>query len=151
MRACELEGKEIDPTEEDPFEEELAAAAYAIRCGFHAAHGLSPGELAFGRSMLLPVEAPAGWEELKQRKQKAVAKPSQRESSKRAPRACKAGDWITILKPGALRKLAAPRVGPCKVAKHHSNGTLSYEKEPFTPERVSIRRCKPYEWRHPPE
>ena len=77
LRACELEGKEIDPTEEDPFEEELAAAAYAIRCGFHATHGHSPGELVFGRNMFLPVEAPVDWEELKQRKQKAIAKPSQ--------------------------------------------------------------------------
>ena len=101
--------------------------------------------------MLLPVEAPAGWEELKQRKQKAIAKPSQRENSKRTPHTYKAGDWITILKPGTLRKLTVPRMGPYKVIKHHSNGTLSYEKEPFTPERVNIRRCMPYEWKHPPE
>ena len=87
------------------------------------------------------------WEELKQRKQKARAKPSQREDSKRAPHACKAGGWAAALKPGALRKLAVPRVGPCKVAKHHSNGTLSCKKEPFAPERASIRRCKPYAWK----
>ena len=146
MGAFELEGREAGPAEEDPFEERLAA-----RRGSHAARGHSPGELAFERSMLLPAEAPVGWEQLKQRKQKAIAKLSQRENSKRAHHACKAGGWATALKPGALGKLAVPRVGPCKVAKHHSNGTLSYEKEPFTPERASARRCKPHEWKHPPE
>ena len=92
-----------------------------------------------------------GWEQLKQRKQKAIAKSSQRESSKRAPRTCKAGGWATTLKPGALRKLAVPRAGPHEVAKRRSNGTLPYEKEPFAPGRASIRRRKPYAWKHPPE
>ena len=123
LRTCELEDKEIDPTEEDPFEEELAAAAYAIRCGFHAAHGHSPGELAFGRNMFLPVEAPVDWEELKQRKQKAIAKSNQRENSKRTPHAYKAGGL-----PRALRKLAAPRAGLRKAAKRRSSG-----KEPLAP------------------
>ena len=62
LRAFELDDKEIDPNEEDPFEEYLSNAAYAARSSFHAAHGHSPGELAFGRSMLLPVNAPVNWD-----------------------------------------------------------------------------------------
>ena len=151
LRTFELEEKEIDPDEADPFEECLTAAACAIRCGFHATHGHSPGELVFGRNMFLPVEAPVDWEALKERKQKAIAKSNKRENSKRIAHEYKPGDWITILKPGILRKLSVARMGPYKVVKHHSNGTLSYEKEPFQPDRVNIRRCMPYVWRHPPD
>ena len=50
----ELDEADINENDEDPFDEYLAAAAYAIRCGFHASHGYSPGELVFGRDMFMP-------------------------------------------------------------------------------------------------
>ena len=53
---------EIDPNEEDPFEEYRSDAAYAARSSFHATHGHSPGELVFGRNILLPVNAPVNWD-----------------------------------------------------------------------------------------
>ena len=150
LRTFELEDKEIGSTNADPFEEHLAQAAYAIRSGFHATHGLSPAELVFGRNMFLPVDSPVDWEQVKDRKQRAIARSNKRESSKRAEHICKPGDWITILKPGILRKLTVPRMGPFKVVKHNSNGTLSYEKAPFGIGKASIRRCEPYYWKHPP-
>ena len=91
--------KEIGSAEAGPFEEYLAQAAYAARSGFHAAHGLSPGELAFGRNMLLPVAAPVGWEKAKGRKQRAIARPSQRENSKRTEHVYAPGDWIKLTVP----------------------------------------------------
>ena len=100
--------------------------------------------------MFLPVEAPVDWEALQERKQKAIAKSNQRENSERIAHNHKAGDWTTILKPGILGKLSVARMGPFKVIKQHNNGTLSYEKEPFQPDRVNIRRCTPYVWKHPP-
>ena len=75
---------------------------------------------------------------------------SKRENSERIAHNYKAGDWITTKKPGILRKLSVARMGPFKVIKQHNNGTLSYEKEPFQPDRVSIRRCMPCVWKHPP-
>lgn len=151
LRTFELEEKEIDSNEADPFEEYLAQAAYAIRCGFHATHGRSPAELVFGRNMFLPVESPVDWEKLKDRKQRAIARSNKRENSKRIEHEYKPGDWVTILKPGILRKMTVPRMGPFKVVKHHTNGTLTYEKAPFDTDRVNIRRCEPYHWKHPPE
>ena len=56
LRTFELDEKDIDPDDEDPFEEHLSMAAYAIRSSFHATHGHSPAELVFGRNMLLPNE-----------------------------------------------------------------------------------------------
>jgi len=150
LRTFELEDKEIDSSAADPFEEYLAQAAYAIRSGFHATHGYSPGELVFGRNMFLPVDTTVDWEKVKDRKQRAIARSNKRENSKRTEHVYKPGDWMTILKPGILRKLAVPRMGPFKVVKHNSNGTLSYEKGPFDIDKVNIRRCEPYYWKHPP-
>ncbi len=84
LRALELGGKEAGPSGESPLEEHLSSAAYAARPPSHAVHGHSPGELAFGRSMLLPASAPAGWEKVRQRKQKAIARSSKRENAKKS-------------------------------------------------------------------
>ena len=150
LRTLELDGKEIGPNEEDPFEEYLSNAAYEIRSSFHATHGHSPGELVFGRNMLLPVNAPADWEKVRQRKQKAIARSNRRENAKRAEHTYQKGGWATVKRPGAARKLCAPKEGPFQVAKHHDNGTVTYEREPFVEDRVNIRRISPYKWKNEP-
>ncbi len=99
--------------------------------------------------MFLPIDSPVDWEQVKDRKQRAIARSNKRENSKRIEHIYKPGDWITILKPGILRKLTVPRMGPFKVVKHNNNGTLSYEKAPFDIDKVNIRRCEPYYWKHP--
>ena len=100
--------------------------------------------------MFLPVETVIDWEKVKDRKQRAIARPNKRENSKRAEHAYKPGGWAAALKPGILRKLAVPRVGPFKVAKHSSNGALPCEKAPFGIGKASTRRCEPCYWKHPP-
>ena len=141
---------DVNAEDADPFQKCLSEAAYAIRCGFHATHGHSPGELVFGRNMFLPVETPVDWEAVKERKQKSIAKSNSRENSKRLDHKHQKGDWITIRKPGMLRKLTVPKLGPFKVVKHDTNGTLTCEKEPFVTDNVNIRRVDHHNWRHPP-
>ena len=60
----------------------------------------------------------------------------------------KKGDWIIIQKPGILIKLSVLRLGPYKVLKHHMNGDITYEKEPFVDDKVNIRRTYPYFKKH---
>ena len=148
LRAFELGGKGTGPGEEDPFEEYLPNAACAARPSFHAARGHSPGELAFGRSMLLPVKAPADWEKVRQRKQKAIARSNRRENAKRIEHTYQKGDWITVKRPGIIRKLCVPKEGPFQVIKHHDNGAATFEKEPFAEGRASIRRISPCKWKN---
>ena len=100
--------------------------------------------------MLLPASTPVDWEEIKKRKQKAIAKSNQRENAKRIDYQYKKGDWITVKRPGIIRKLCVPNEGPFQVVKHHSNGTVTYEREPFVEERVSIRRISPCKWKNDP-
>ena len=62
LRTFEFEEMEVDPKESDPFQRHLAMAAHAIRCGHHATHGHSPGEMVFGRNMFMPVETSVDWD-----------------------------------------------------------------------------------------
>ena len=94
----------------------------------------------------MPIEATIDWNSIKQQKQKAIRKSNEREDSKIIHFQYKKGDWITIQKPGILRKLSVPRLGPYKVSKskHHTNCDITYEKEPFVNDKVNIRRTYPY-------
>ena len=69
-------------------------------------------------------------------------------NSKRIHLQYKKGDWITIQKAGILRKLSVPRLGSYNVLKHHTNGDIIYEKEPFVNDKVNIRRIYPYYEKH---
>ena len=53
LRTMELEEREIDPSK--PFDEALNAAPYAIRCTYHTTLQATPGQLVFGRDMILPI------------------------------------------------------------------------------------------------
>ena len=77
LRTFEMEDMDVNAGDADPFQKYLSEAACAIRCGFHATHGHSPGELVFGRNMFLPVETSVDGEALKERKQKATMSASQ--------------------------------------------------------------------------
>ena len=100
--------------------------------------------------MLLPISTSVGWEEIKKRKQKAISKSNQRENAKRAGCQSQEGGWAAAKRPGITRKLCAPSEGPFQVVKHHSNGAVTYEREPFVEERVSIRRISPCKWKNDP-
>ena len=153
LRDClttfKLEELDIDEDkDEDPFQEFLTMASYAIRCAFHKTHGYSPGQLVFGRDMFMPIETTIDWDSIKERKQKAICKSNERENSKRIHRQYEKGDWITIQKPGILRKLSIPRLGPYKVLKHHTNSDITYQKEPFVEDKVNIRMIYSYFQKH---
>ena len=78
-------------------------------------------------------------------------KNNQRENSKRTLHQYYPGDWITItiMKPGIIPKLSVPKEGPYKVIKHHDNGMITYEKQPFKNDKVNQRLADPYIWRNP--
>jgi hypothetical protein len=70
LRTFELQERELDAT--DPWSSFLASAAFAIRSTHHTTLGASPGQLVFGRDMLLPIKFKANWAEIKARCQDEI-------------------------------------------------------------------------------
>jgi hypothetical protein len=62
MRTTEIDGREVD--EKDPSGPFLASAAYAIRITFHTTLEETPGQLVFGRDMVLPIKFMTDWGEI---------------------------------------------------------------------------------------
>jgi hypothetical protein len=56
----------------------LASAAYAIRSTFHTTLKATPGQLVFGRDMVLPIKFMADWGEIEQQRQKEMGRNNRR-------------------------------------------------------------------------
>jgi hypothetical protein len=67
LRTAEIDGREMD--EKDPWGPFLASAAYAICSTFHTTLKATPGQLVFGRDMVLPIKFMADWGAIEQQRQ----------------------------------------------------------------------------------
>jgi hypothetical protein len=56
--------------EKDPRRSFLSSAAYAIRSTFHTTLKATPGQLVFGRDVVLPIKFMADWGAIEQHRQK---------------------------------------------------------------------------------
>lgn len=144
MRAFDLENTQIDPDEDNPFDEYLSSVAYAIRSSYHQTHGHSPAQLAFGRDMFVDSKAEIDWNKIRERKQNKIKKSNERENAGRIDFTYRIGDMILIKRPGIIRKLSIPFEGPYKVVRHNKNGTVTYEKPLNVYETVNLRRVYPF-------
>ena len=142
LRSFELEDRALTK-EESTFEPFLTACAYAIRCTYHTTLQATPGQLVFGRDMILPITFKADWALIAQRKQEQINASNHFENKKRIKHDYKVGDKVLLTKPGLLRKLSTPRTGPYLVHQVFTNGTINIQKGAVI-QRVNIRRVSPY-------
>ena len=140
LRTFELEERELD--EQRPFAGILSAVAWAIRSTYHTTLEATPGQLVFGRDMILNVQHIADWHYINSQKNKKIKENNKRENAKRLFHKYKAGDKILLQKIKS-RKLARPVDGPFKIIKVHTNGTVTIQRRAVT-ERVNLRRIQPY-------
>ena len=141
LRTFELDKQELP--EENPFEPFLTATAYAIRSTYHTTLQATPGQLVFGRDMILPIQFKADWAQIALRKQNIINKSNSKENKKRLHHEYKVGDKVLLEKGVILPKMAAPREGPFTITKVSTNGTICIQKGAVT-QRVNIRRITPY-------
>ena len=80
--------------------------------------------------MFSAVSIDIDWNAIKENKQIKINKNNDRENLRRVPHKYYRGDYITLKKPGILRKLAIPCEGPYKVMRHNNNGSILIEKAP---------------------
>ena len=64
LRVYDLENIDIDPEDDDPFDEYLSAVSYAIRSSYHQTHGFSPAQIVYGRDMFIDSQPKIGWTEI---------------------------------------------------------------------------------------
>ena len=93
--------------------------------------------------MLLPIEFKADWAHIIQCKQNQIHKDNLRENNKRIAYTYKIGDKVYITRPGKVKKMSPPRVGPYDIIKVHTNGTVRIRRGAVS-STVNIRRLTPY-------
>ena len=140
IRTFELEKNYID--EDDPWSGILSAAAFAIRSTYHTTLKSTPGQLVFGRDMVLNSTHEANWEYIRKRKQQIIAKNNKAENAKRIPHTYAIGDRV-LLRRGTDNKYETPYRGPYIILKVNDNGTVRM-KVRNVEDTYNIRQITPY-------
>ena len=139
IRTFELETY-TDPNE--PWAGIIAAASFAIRSTYHTTLKKTPGQLVFGRDMILNITHEANWQAISEQKQRLIKYNNERENRSRIEHTYHVGDDVLMINPDS-QKIETPYLGPYKVTAVHDNGTLTIKKE-HVYERLNIRQLKPY-------
>ena len=121
----------------------LSSIIYAVRCSYHSTLGATPGQLVFGRDMLLDISFDHDYQQAWAKKQRQIIKDNQRENSKRVPHDYVVGEKAYVTSDEIGRKLDGEREGPYRIIRVHANGTVVLQKG-ITEERINIRRLTPH-------
>jgi len=140
IRTFELENNYLD--DEDPWKGILSATAFAVHSTFHTTLQNTPGQLVFGRDMILNVKHEANWEYIRARKQNIILKNNKAENAKRTPHTYSIGDKV-LLRRGNENKYEAPYHGPYTITQVNENGTVRMIVKNVE-DTINIRRLTPY-------
>ena len=119
----------------------LAAAAFVVRSTYHTAKGKSPGQLFFGRDMILPINHVVDWRYIRQRKQMQIDNDIIQENNNRIDQDYRVGDKVITLTNSAY-KYKTPYRGPYKIFQACTNGTVTLRMGAVAM-RLNIRNIKP--------
>ena len=142
IRTFQLETNYLD--EDDPWKGILSATAFAIRSTYHTTLQATPGQLVFGRDLIINCEHIANWEAIKRRKQQIIKKNNLQENKKCIPHTYEVGDLI-IMSNKKARKMELPYRGPYAVTELFDNGTVRVLIGSVE-DRVNIRHIVPYKY-----
>jgi len=132
---------------DDPINDLLSAAAYAIRATVHGTTRYTPAQLVFSKDMILRTHIQADMELVRLRRQRAAETNNKRENKRRIKYNYKPGDKVLILSNKLDPKLKLNQ-GPFKVIHYNeANGTLQIRRGNYI-EPINIRLVRPYFGRH---
>ena len=141
LRTSGIEGSDLD--ENNPFENFLTNAAWAIRSTHHSTLGCSPGAAIFGRDMMFNLPHAADWSKIGKTRQKLAKRDNIRENTRRIDKDYQVGQKVLIRNDEIIRKSQNVKVGPFVITQIHTNGTVRIQRGKIT-ERLNIRRLVPY-------
>lgn len=128
---------------DDPIRDICSAVAYGIRATVHGTTMYTPGQLVFGKDMILRSDVEVNMELVRRRRESAIAHNNQRENRRRIKYDYKEGDKVLILSGGLDPKLQLHE-GPYKVVSYNrSNGVLHIQRKGYI-ESIHIRRVRPF-------
>jgi hypothetical protein len=136
----ELENNYLD--DNDPWKGILSATAFALQSTFHTTLQNTPGQLVFGRDMILNVKHEANWEYICAWKQNIIITNNEAENAKRIPHTYNIGDKV-LLKRGAENKYETPYQGPFTITQVNENGTVQMMIKNVE-DTINIRQLTPY-------
>ena len=140
VRTFDLQNNYLD--KEDPWSGILAATAFAVRSTYHTTLQATPGQLVFGRDMILNTPFIADWEAIRKRKQELIDKNNKNENKKRTPHNYRVREKV-LMRNKRANKYETPYLGPYPITKVWTNGNVTIRRGPVQ-ERINIRWIKPY-------
>ena len=153
LRAFDLEDCYLLPPPMDPLEGIISAISFAIRSTWSTTMRATPGQLVFGRDMLLNIKHVVDWHYMQTRRQKIASENNARENAKRVPHKYKVGDKVLKASGNPSNKkeisptLQRPFEGPYEITNVWNNGTVTIRRTVrggAVFERINIRRIRPY-------
>ena len=96
MQTCNITQHYVD--EDDPWSGILAAAEFAILSTTNMLKGYSPGQLMFGRDMILLIKHKLDWELIRQQNQEKINKENIRKNINQVNHDYKVGDKVMLAK-----------------------------------------------------
>ena len=126
---------------DDPWLGILAAAAFAMHSTYHTTLH-NPGQLIFGRDMILNMQYLADWTVIKAHKQQLIRKNNIIKNLKHIPYQYKVGDMV-MLETHHANKYEQPYKGPYLVVQVNTNGTVHLKIGAVT-DTINIRHIHPY-------
>jgi len=131
LRAMNLSERAFDDTTIHGI---LQSIAWALRTTFHTSLRTFPGQLAFGRDMIVRITT---------HRQRNILYNNARENKSRIELDYNVGDFVFLLTKDIQRKLASVKQGPFRIVRVHTNATVTIQSSENVTERVNIRRLFP--------
>ena len=128
---------------EDAIDSILHAAAYAVRAAVHGTLKATPGSLVFHRDMILDIPFITNIAELSLRRQQVIDQKAIAENAKRIGFDYQP-DQEVLMKVHKPDKLEPRWIGPYRIVRVHTNGTVTIRRAEHVLERVNIRQIRPY-------
>ena len=96
LQSFEHYNRELPTNSITPFHSFVSAASWALCSTYHTTSQATPGQLVFGRDMLLSLTFRADWACIKQCKQNRINKGVNRENTKRVAHTYKDRDLVLL-------------------------------------------------------
>jgi hypothetical protein len=111
----------------------VAPVRRALNSTYHTSLDATPGQLAYGRDMIMPTRYLANWHTIRQRRQAVTDKNNAVENRNRIVHRYSVGDRVLLLHDRIQGKLAKPTLVPFEVTNvtnQHVNGTITIRRRP---------------------